>query len=131
MLDRESACNKVFLARRFFCSAPMELGFGSSPLVRFQAGRCPEESCLIRSIRRLSGKRQNCERRQARSANRSLSSTQALTPELDAALSALRQHPVMAMLVLGDPFFDTNRNKIITFAAQQKLPAMYHFRERG
>ena len=33
------------------------------------------------------------------------------------------------MLVLGDPFFDTNRNKIIAFAAQQKLPAMYHFRE--
>ena len=25
-----------------FCSAPMELGFGSSLLVRFQAGRCPE-----------------------------------------------------------------------------------------
>jgi len=51
--------------------------------------------------------------------------------ELDGALSALRQHPVRAMLVLGDPFFDTNRNKIIAFAAQQKLPAMYHFRERG
>jgi len=50
--------------------------------------------------------------------------------ELDAALSALRQHPVRAMLVLGD-HFDTNRNKIIAFAAQQKLPAMYHFRERG
>jgi len=49
--------------------------------------------------------------------------------ELDAALSALRQHPVTAMLVLGDPFFDTNRNKIIAFAAEQKLPAMYHFRE--
>ena len=31
MLDRESACNRVFLARRLFCSAPMELGFGSSP----------------------------------------------------------------------------------------------------
>ena len=26
-----------------FCPAPMELGFGSSPLVRFQAGRCPED----------------------------------------------------------------------------------------
>jgi len=36
--------------------------------------------CLIRSIRRLSGKRQNCERRQARSVNRSLSLTRALTP---------------------------------------------------
>jgi putative tryptophan/tyrosine transport system substrate-binding protein len=50
-------------------------------------------------------------------------------PEIDAALSALRQHPVTAMLLLGNPFFDTNRNKIIAFAAQQKLPAMYHFRE--
>jgi putative tryptophan/tyrosine transport system substrate-binding protein len=49
--------------------------------------------------------------------------------ELDAALSALRQHPVTAMLLMGSPFFDTNRNKIIAFAAQQKLPAMYHFRE--
>ena len=48
--------------------------------------------------------------------------------ELDGAHSALRQHPVRAMLVLGD-HFDTNRNKIIAFAAQQKLPAMYHFRE--
>jgi len=33
------------------------------------------------------------------------------------------------MLLLGNPFFDTRRNKIIAFAAQQKLPAMYHFRE--
>jgi ABC-type uncharacterized transport system substrate-binding protein len=49
--------------------------------------------------------------------------------ELDAALLALRQHPVTALLLLGNPFFDTNRNKIIAFAAQQKLPAMYHFRE--
>ena len=34
MLDRESACNRVFLARRFASV--------SSLLVRFQAGRCPE-----------------------------------------------------------------------------------------
>ena len=33
------------------------------------------------------------------------------------------------MLLVGNPFFDTRRDKIITFAAQQKLPAMYHFRE--
>ena len=33
------------------------------------------------------------------------------------------------MLLLGSPFFDTNRSKIIAFATQQKLPAMYHFRE--
>jgi len=33
------------------------------------------------------------------------------------------------MLQAGNPFFDTRRDKIIAFAAQQKLPAMYHFRE--
>jgi len=49
--------------------------------------------------------------------------------ELDAALAALRQPRVTAMLLLGNPFFDTNRSKIIAFATQQKLPAMYHFRE--
>ena len=42
---------------------------------------------------------------------------------------ALSQQRVTAMLLVGNPFFDTNRNKIIAFAAQQKLPAMYHFRE--
>ena len=49
--------------------------------------------------------------------------------ELDAALSALRQHPVTAMLLMGNPFFDTKRKKIIAFAEEHKLPAMYHFRE--
>jgi|SRR6516165_8476718 hypothetical protein len=34
---------EFFWAVALFCSAPMELGFGSSPLVRFQAGRCPKD----------------------------------------------------------------------------------------
>ena len=29
----------------------------------------------------------------------------------------------------ADPFFDTRRDEITAFAAQQKLPAIYHFRE--
>jgi putative ABC transport system substrate-binding protein len=33
------------------------------------------------------------------------------------------------MLVAADPFFDTRRDQIIAFAAQQKFPAIYHFRE--
>jgi putative ABC transport system substrate-binding protein len=49
--------------------------------------------------------------------------------ELDAAFAALTQQHVTAMLLAGNPFFDTRRDKIIAFAAQQKLPAMYHFRE--
>ena len=36
--------------------------------------------------------------------------------ELDAALAALRPPRVTAMLLLGSPFFDTNRSKIIAFA---------------
>ena len=49
--------------------------------------------------------------------------------ELDAALAALVQQRVLAMLVVGDPFFDTRRDHIIAFAAQQKMPALYQFRE--
>jgi putative ABC transport system substrate-binding protein len=49
--------------------------------------------------------------------------------ELDAAFAALVRQRAAAMLVVADPFFDTRRDRIIAFAAQQKLPAMYHFRE--
>ena len=49
--------------------------------------------------------------------------------ELDAAFAALLRQRAVAVLVAADPFFDTRRDQIITFAAQQKLPAMYHFRE--
>jgi len=31
--------------------------------------------------------------------------------------------------VAGDPFFDSRRERIIAFAAQQRLPAVYQFRE--
>ena len=49
--------------------------------------------------------------------------------ELDAALATLVRQRVAAMLVAGDPFFDTGRDHIIAFAAQQKLPSLYHIRE--
>jgi putative tryptophan/tyrosine transport system substrate-binding protein len=44
-------------------------------------------------------------------------------------LATLVRQRVVAMLVAGDPFFDTRRDNIIAFAAQQKLPALYQFRE--
>jgi putative tryptophan/tyrosine transport system substrate-binding protein len=50
-------------------------------------------------------------------------------PELDAALASLVQQRVGAFLVTASPFFDTRRNRIINFAAQNRLPAIYHFRE--
>jgi putative ABC transport system substrate-binding protein len=49
--------------------------------------------------------------------------------ELDAAFATLARQRVVAMLVAGDPFFDTRRDQIIALAAQQKLPAIYQFRE--
>jgi putative ABC transport system substrate-binding protein len=49
--------------------------------------------------------------------------------QLDAALVSLLQHGVGALLVAADPYFDTRRDRIIAFAAENKLPAMYQFRE--
>jgi putative ABC transport system substrate-binding protein len=49
--------------------------------------------------------------------------------ELNAALATLVRQRVVAMLVAGDPFFDTRRDNIIAFAAQQKLPVLYQARE--
>jgi putative ABC transport system substrate-binding protein len=49
--------------------------------------------------------------------------------ELAAALNALVQQRVGAFLVTAAPFFDTRRDRIIGFAAQNRLPAIYQFRE--
>ncbi len=49
--------------------------------------------------------------------------------ELGAAFALLLQQRVGALLVATDPYFDTRRDRIIAFAAQNRLPAMYHFRE--
>jgi putative ABC transport system substrate-binding protein len=49
--------------------------------------------------------------------------------ELDAAFAALLSRKVGALLVASDPYFDTRRRHIIAFAAQNRLPAIYQFRE--
>ena len=49
--------------------------------------------------------------------------------ELDAGLASMRQQRVSALLLAADPYFDTRRDRIIMFAAQNKLPAIYQFRE--
>jgi putative ABC transport system substrate-binding protein len=49
--------------------------------------------------------------------------------ELDAALTSLVQQRVGAFLVTAAPFFDTRLNRIVGFAAQNRLPAIYQFRE--
>jgi ABC-type uncharacterized transport system substrate-binding protein len=49
--------------------------------------------------------------------------------ELDAAFAAVVRERVGALLVAADPYFDSRRNRIIAFAAQSRLPAVYQFRE--
>jgi ABC-type uncharacterized transport system substrate-binding protein len=49
--------------------------------------------------------------------------------DLNAGLHSLLEHRVSALLVTGAPYFDTRRGRIIEFAAENKLPAIYHFRE--
>jgi putative tryptophan/tyrosine transport system substrate-binding protein len=50
-------------------------------------------------------------------------------PELEVALSAIVAQHVSAVLVTADPFFDTQRSRILAFFAQWQLPAVYQFRE--
>jgi len=49
--------------------------------------------------------------------------------ELDAALASFVSERVGAFLVTASPFFDTRLDRIVGFAAQKRLPAMYQFRE--
>jgi ABC-type uncharacterized transport system substrate-binding protein len=49
--------------------------------------------------------------------------------ELAAAFAALSAERVGALLVTADPYFDTRRERIVAFAEQQRLPAIYQFRE--
>jgi putative tryptophan/tyrosine transport system substrate-binding protein len=49
--------------------------------------------------------------------------------ELDAALASFVQQRVGAFLVTAAPFFDTRRARIVEFAAQNRVPAIYQFRE--
>ena len=49
--------------------------------------------------------------------------------ELDDAFAALTRERVAALLVTANSYFDVRRDRIIGFAQQQRLPAVYQFRE--
>jgi len=49
--------------------------------------------------------------------------------DLNAGLQSLRNQRVSALLVTAAPYFDTRRTRIIEFAAENKIPAIYQFRE--
>ena len=49
--------------------------------------------------------------------------------ELEVSLASLIQQRVGALLVTADPYFATQRDRIVAFATQNRLPAIYQFRE--
>jgi putative ABC transport system substrate-binding protein len=49
--------------------------------------------------------------------------------ELEAAFVTLVRERADALLVSADPFFDTRPDKIIAFAAEHRMPAVYQFRQ--
>jgi len=49
--------------------------------------------------------------------------------QLEAAFAALLQKRISALVVASDPFFDSRRARIIAFAAEKRLPAIYQFRD--
>jgi ABC-type uncharacterized transport system substrate-binding protein len=49
--------------------------------------------------------------------------------ELDAAFATLTRERVAALLVTANSYFDVRRDRIVSFAQRERLPAIYHFRE--
>jgi putative ABC transport system substrate-binding protein len=49
--------------------------------------------------------------------------------ELGAGFSTILQEQTRAILVMSDVFFNVRRDRVISFAAQHAIPAMYQFRE--
>jgi putative ABC transport system substrate-binding protein len=49
--------------------------------------------------------------------------------ELELGLASFLGERISGLLVNPDPYFDTRRERIIAFAAQHRLPAIYQFRE--
>jgi putative ABC transport system substrate-binding protein len=53
----------------------------------------------------------------------------ATAPEIDAAFATLVQRGAGAVLVSGDPFFDSVRDKLVTLSARHRTPAIYQWSE--
>ncbi len=49
--------------------------------------------------------------------------------EIDAAFATIAKEHVSALLIIGEPLYDTRRSKLVTLAARYKVPTMYYFRE--
>jgi ABC-type uncharacterized transport system substrate-binding protein len=51
--------------------------------------------------------------------------------EIDAAFKTISDEKILALAVGSDPFFDTQRDKIIALSARYSTPAIYQFREHA
>jgi ABC-type uncharacterized transport system substrate-binding protein len=49
--------------------------------------------------------------------------------EIEQAFQAMARAGVAALATIGDPFFDTRRQKLVALAAHYAIPTIYHFRE--
>jgi putative ABC transport system substrate-binding protein len=49
--------------------------------------------------------------------------------ELERAFASFAREGIGALMITADPYFDTRRDRIVTFAATQRFPAIYQFRE--
>jgi len=49
--------------------------------------------------------------------------------DIETAFRMIAQRKIPALAVAAAPFFDTRREKLVALAAQNSLPAIYHFRE--
>jgi putative ABC transport system substrate-binding protein len=49
--------------------------------------------------------------------------------ELELAFATFVQKGINALILGADPFFDTKRDRIVAWAAERRLPAVYQFRE--
>jgi len=50
-------------------------------------------------------------------------------PEIAAAFATLVQRGAGAVLISGDPFFDSERDKLVALSARHRIPAIYQWRE--
>ena len=49
--------------------------------------------------------------------------------QLETAFAALLQKGVAALVLASDPFFDSRRKRILSFASENRLPGIYQFRD--